>query len=260
MSPDRVSWIFLLAVNVSSANLGSPGIDYPSIWNCDTARFNWYCDAEPDPPRENDTNKTPEELALNRIEAWQRELKTKRALSLMEPTPEHVKAYIEAQEQLTQRAALYSDVWRRVIWQNPELNYELKRPVNNAAISAYADERRVTEARTLSDIGKEWGLFFFFRSDCTYCHRLAPTLKFLTEAYGISVLPVSLDGGGLPEYPAPNRDNGLVDKLGVRQVPMLVLGSVKDKRLLPLGSGVISAQDVIERIYILTRTRPGELY
>lgn len=260
MSPKRLVWMLLFAANLCWANLGSPGIDYPSIWHCDTARFNWYCDAEPEPPQENAKSKTPEEQALDRIDAWQRELKAKRALSILEPTPEHVRAYIEAQEQLTQRAALYSDVWRRVVWQSPELNYELKRPANNAAVAVYADQRKVTESQMLADIGKEWGLFFFFRSDCPYCHRLAPTLRFLTEAYGISVLPVSVDGGALPEYPEPQRNNGLVEKLGIRQVPMLVLGNVKDRRLLPLGSGVISAQDVIERIYILTRTRPGELY
>lgn len=49
-------------------------------------------------------------------------------------------------------------------------------------------------------------------------------------------------------------------RLGIQQVPTLVLGNIRDKRLIPLGSGVISAQDVIERIYILTSTRPGELY
>lgn len=74
------------------------------------------------------------------------------------------------------------------------------------------------------------------------------------------MFPVSVDGGALPEYPNPQRDNGLAEKLAIRQVPMLVLGNVKDKRLIPLGSGVISAQDVIERIYILTSTQPGELY
>jgi conjugal transfer pilus assembly protein TraF len=69
-----------------------------------------------------------------------------------------------------------------------------------------------------------------------------------------------VDGGVLPEYPNPQRDNGMVQKLGIRQVPMLVLGNVKDKRLIPLSSGVISAQDVLERIYVLTSTQPGELY
>ena len=48
--------------------------------------------------------------------------------------------------------------------------------------------------------------------------------------------------------------------LGVSVVPMVVLGNVKDRRLLPIGSGVLSAQEIVERIYVLTQTKPGELY
>ena len=246
---------------------GTAGLDYPSAWMCDQSKFNWYCDVEPVPPDEQQSRpietrkaKTREEDALERLEAWQRDLKAKRAISILEPTPENVKAYIEAQEQLTQTASLYSDVWRRVVWQNPELNYELKRPANNAAISTYTSNRKSAEKRTLDELNKEWGIFFFFRSDCPYCHRISPTLKFLSDTYGITVFPVSVDGGVLPEFPNPQRDNGMVEKLGIHQVPMLVLGNIKDKRLIPLSSGVISAQDVIERIYVLTSTRPGELY
>jgi len=257
MAPGRV---------LADVGTSDPGIDYPSVWACDRSKFNWYCDNGPDTP-ERPTNpeepkkaKTREEQALERIEALQQELKAKRALAIVDPTPDNVKAYIEAQEATMNMGSVFSDVWRRVVWQNPDLNYELKRPVNNAAIAAYTSARKTAEKRTLDDINKEWGLFFFFRSDCPYCHRLAPTLKFLTDTYGITVFPVSVDGGGLPEYPNPRRDNGLVEKLGIRQVPMLVLGNVKDKRLVPLGSGVISAQDVIERIYVLTSTQPGELY
>lgn len=251
-------------ISVATPMIGTAGIDYPSAWKCDQAKFNWYCD---DVPQKQDARevlppkpKTKEEEALERLEAWQKELKAKRALSILEPTPDNIRAYIEAQEKMTQAASVYSDVWRRVIWQNPDLNYELKRPVNNAAIATYTNARKSDEKRALDEINKEWGLFFFFRSDCPYCHRLAPTLKFLSETYGITVLPVSMDGGSLPEYPEPRRDNGLAEKLAIRQVPMLVLGNIKNKRLIPLASGVISAQDVIERIYILTRTQPGELY
>ena len=74
------------------------------------------------------------------------------------------------------------------------------------------------------------------------------------------MFPISLDGGGLPEYPNPSRDNGLAASLGVSVVPLVVLGNVKDHRLIPIGSGVLSAQEIVERIYILTQTRPGELY
>jgi conjugal transfer pilus assembly protein TraF len=89
---------------------------------------------------------------------------------------------------------------------------------------------------------------------------MAPTLKFLAEQYGIAVFPVSLDGRGLPEFPNPSRDNGMAASLGISVVPLVVLGNIKDRRLLPIGSGVLSAQEIVERIYILTQTRPGELY
>ena len=48
--------------------------------------------------------------------------------------------------------------------------------------------------------------------------------------------------------------------LGLRIVPLLVLGNIRDRRLLPIGSGVLSAQEIVERIYLLTQTRPGESY
>jgi len=158
------------------------------------------------------------------------------------------------------RASVFSDVWRRVVWANPEINYQLRNPSNNAAIQVRDSQRNRREADTLAVLAKEWGLFFIFRSDCHYCHRMAPTLKLLSEQYGITVFPVSLDGGGLPDYPKPAKDNGMARALGVSVVPLVVLGNVKDRRLLPIGSGVLSAQEIVERIYILTQTKPGELY
>lgn len=263
----KLTWaLSLTAATSAMANTPAAGLDYPSAWQCDSTKFNWYCQVEETKevakkePQSPAKAKTREEIALEEIEKLRKELEAKRALAIMQPTQENIKAYVAAQEAMMSRASVFSDVWRRVIWQNPELNYELKRPVNNAAIATYTNARKAAEKRTLDEINKEWGLFFFFRSDCPYCHRMAPTLKFLSETYGITVLPISVDGGGLPEYPNPQRDNGMVARLGIRQVPMLVLGNIRDKRLIPLGSGVISAQDVIERIYILTSTRPGELY
>jgi thiol-disulfide isomerase/thioredoxin len=132
-------------------------------------------------------------------------------LAIIKPTPENLKAYIVAQEALMDRASVFSDVWRRVIWANPELNYQLRNPSNNAAIQVRDSQRNKRKGETLAALAKEWGLFFIFRSDCPYCHRLAPTLKFLSEQYGITVFPVSLDGGGLPEFPRPaagQRDGG----------------------------------------------------
>lgn len=260
-----VTTAILIAMVGSLPAFAGVGLDYPSAWECDVTKFNWYCTVEPEqkdrkPPATEKKQKTKEEEALEKLEKWKRELETKRALSIMEPTPENVKAYIQAQEKLMQTASVYSDVWRRVIWQNPDLNYELKRPVNNAGIEVYKRDRRSAELRTLQTLSKEWGIFFFFRSDCLFCHRMSATLKLMTDLYGLQVFPVSLDGGGLPEYPTPKADNGMAAMLGVTQVPTLVLGNVRDRRMVPIGSGVVAIDDLVDRIYVLTQTRPGDNY
>jgi len=253
-----------LCFGSASAN---SGLEYPSIWICDEDRFNWYCDIHPDAEPTDSARESPEAKALSEedeavaaLKALREDAERKRALAIIKPTPENLKRYIVAQEALMDRASVFSDVWRRVIWANPELNYQLRNPSNNAAIQVRDTQRSRKASETLAGLAGEWGLFFFFRSDCPYCHRLAPTLKWLSEQYGIAVFPISLDGGGLPEFPQPSRDNGMAAALGVSVVPLVVLGNVKDRRLLPIGSGVLSAQEIVERIYVLTQTRPGELY
>jgi len=44
---------------------------------------------------------------------------------------------------------------------------------------------------------------FFFRGACPYCHKFAPLLKAFADRYGFRLVDVSLDGGGLPEFPTP---------------------------------------------------------
>lgn len=250
-----------LLSGVSSALAGSPHIDYPSLWICDESRFHWYCDREPENPDYVVRNHIkPEAQALEELDRLRKSLEAKRALALMQPTPDHLRDYIAAQEAMMDRASVFSDVWRRVVWTNPELNYQLRNPVNNAAVQLRDVERSQREKRTLQELAQEWGLFFVFRSDCPFCHRLSPTLKLLADTYGITVFPVSLDGGALPEFPSPQRDNGLARMLDVKQVPFVALGNVKDRRVVPLGSGVLSLQEMVERIYVLTQTQPGELY
>ncbi len=262
----RIVLLFVLCFFVHAVSAAN-GLDYDSIWRCDENRFNWYCDIPPDTEEIDDAAEKPkpkvlseEDEAVAALKKLKEDAERKRALAIVKPTPENLKNYIAAQEAMMDRASVFSDVWRRVIWTNPELNYQLRNPSNNAAIQVHDAQRALKETETLANLNREWGIFFIFRSDCPYCHRLAPTLKFLSEQYGIVVFPISLDGGGLPEYPNPSRDNGLAASLGVSVVPLVVLGNVKDHRLIPIGSGVLSAQEIVERIYILTQTRPGELY
>lgn len=263
----------MLAALLPMSALALEGRDYPSSmgysseWACKgQEKFNWYCEENPKPAKDKEsgaaqpkTTETREEMAVKDLEKIRKDLDAKRALAVVHPTEENVKAYMAAQKVEIDRASFFADVWRRVLWQNAGLNYELKNPMNNSAIKVATRERKAKETQTIVDLAREWGLFFFFRSDCPYCKHMVPTLQWITRQYDMTILPISLDGATIEGLPPSVKDNGLSTKLGVEAVPLFVLGNVKTHKMVILGSGVLSLQDFVERIYVLTQTTPGDL-
>jgi conjugal transfer pilus assembly protein TraF len=265
---------FLLTAAIPLASHAVEGRDYPSSlgytseWKCDgQGKFSWYCDEKPErldeqpkaQPRESKKKETREETAVRELEQIRKDLDAKRALAVVHPTPENIKAYMAAQQFEIERAAYFADVWRRVLWQNAELNLGMKNPMNNSAIKVKNRERDKAEIDTMTALAKEWGMFFFFKGDCPYCKHMVPALQWLTRSYDMTILPVSMDGSSIEGLPPAVQDNGLSKKLGVEVVPLFVLGNVKTGKMVVIGSGVLSLQDFVERIYVLTQTKPGDL-
>jgi conjugal transfer pilus assembly protein TraF len=238
------------------------------MWECDASNFSWYCDQEDQEPTKAPTEKQPTPPTkptsikdAKTIEELRKELQRLLDVANMNPTPENVKAYMEAAQYMAGKASKFSDVWRRVLWASPDLDYSLNhRPTNNVGIRAYDTQRKANERGTIADLSRTHGLFFFFRGDCPYCHQMAPILRFFQQEYGMEVFPVSLDGGGLPEFPRPSRDNGMGARLGIDTVPAVFLASKTDGNVMPVAFGVVPATELAERIYVLTRTQPGDPY
>ena len=68
-------------------------------------------------------------------------------------------------------------------------------------------------------------------------------------------MPISVDGGGLPTFPQYRRDNGISRTLQVTQVPAVFLAEPFTGKITPIGFGVLSESQLIERI--ATVTAPG---
>jgi conjugal transfer pilus assembly protein TraF len=238
------------------------GLDYPSVWQCDSPKWNWYCDqAEQVAPVEPATPAPNSRIELRDIETAEQlraELKRREDVAVMNPTEDNMRDYLEAWQHVQEKGAIFADQWRRVVWTTPDLDYTLRRPVNNVAIRTYDQNRDASEARALRDLAKEHGILFFFRSDCPYCHQLAPTLKQLSRLYGIEILPVSMDGGGLPDFPTPTIDQGQGQALNITSVPALFIGSKTTKDIAPIGYGLLSQAEIVNRIFVLTSTKPGD--
>lgn len=253
-----------LASNDAPVDSSVPALDdaMPAYWKGREEGWFWYKDSadEAKPPeREQRAAKPdtrPEELVA--FEAMQKRLEELKRIAIMRPTEETIGAFLAFQQQVTRKSALFADVAQRVVWKTPELDYATSgRPTNNFAMQVFDEELGKRQKKTLQALAPTHGLFFFFRSDCPYCHRFAPVLKRFEQENGLKVFPISLDGGSLPEYPTPSNDNGIAATLQVKSVPALFLAVPGTKQVTPIGYGVLATSDLVERIHLLTRVPAG---
>ncbi|MDB0198986.1 conjugal transfer protein TraF, partial [Acinetobacter baumannii] len=186
------------------------------------------------------------------------EVQNRLNIATMNPSPQNVERYIEANQFMLDKSTVFADQWRRVVYQKPQYDYSLKSPSNNSAIRVQNQVKTDQMDNYLKSLSKEQGLIFFFRSDCPYCHKMAPTLRMLSDKYGIEVLGVTIDGGGLPDFPNPVDGRAVAQNWGIDKVPATFIASKKTKEHAPIGFGVMSLNEVIERIWILTNTKPGQ--
>ena len=231
--------------------------------------WHFYCDRREDPP-EAEPAPMPRALpspdsaqsATERIEAMRKALEEARAEAILDPTPAKVTAYLRLQQETLQRAAAFSDAFRRTVWATPELDYTLKRPVGALAKQVWSDERRQARDAALARLGERYGLIYLGHAGCAGCKVFGPLLRAFASRHGLDVLAVSLTGEALEGWPEAVADQGRAARLGLGNapVPALVLFDARTKRVLPVGFGVMAEDEMAERIYALTALEPGHDY
>ena len=191
-----------------------------------------------------------------------RELEEARATAILDPTTENVAAYLSLQHETLQRAATFSDVFRRTVWAAPELDYTLTRPVGALAKRLWSDERRQSRDAALASLGERYGLIYLGHAGCAGCKVFGPLLRAFATRHGLDVLAVSLSGEALEGWPEAVPDNGRAARLGLggTPVPAVVLFDTETRRVLPVGFGVLAEDQLAERIFTLTALEPGRDY
>ncbi|MBX9621605.1 MAG: type-F conjugative transfer system pilin assembly protein TraF [Alphaproteobacteria bacterium] len=193
-----------------------------------------------------------------KIEAQRKELETKLHTAILEPSHENIITYILAQKALMDQSERFSEVWKQVVMKTPALDETLVHPVDQNARHIYYQERHHDITKRIKALAQEYGLFFFFKGTCDYCHHFAPIVKDFAKKHGWSVLAVSLDGGILPEFPGAKRDNGMAARLQVSHIPALIAFHPTSGQMIPLAYGMVSESEIEERIELLTRIQAGD--
>ena len=208
---------------------------------------------EPAPPAASATSQ------LDAITARLRELKAK---AILEPTPANVTAYIRFQREQLDRASLFSDVWQRAIWQDPELDYTLQRPVSTLGKMQWQDARSAERNAVMAQLGARYGLFYFFAQSCGACEVMSPIVQSVASTWHIAVRAISTDGGPSRHFPNYTVETNQRTRMGLepKVTPAVVLWDALKGQAIPIGYGVMSADELQDRIYLLTSKEAGRDY
>ncbi len=242
-----------------------------SYWRDRERGWFWYDDPLPErnegpKPKSNavPTTSTPtaprKASELVEFEALQKRVEDLRNIAIINPSEQNIRNYLDIQNFVIEKASTFADVAQRVIWATPELDPTVTgRPVNAKALEVFDREQAGARTNTVAQLSQTHALFFFFRSDCPYCHQFAPLLRDFEAKFGLKIVPISVDGGGLPEFRNPRVDNGIARTLDVRQVPALFLAEPRGGKITPIGYGVLSESELLERIYVVTQPDADKL-
>lgn len=255
----------------------------------------WFYCHRPEPAPETETPQaslpvtqasTPQEV--RELEEYQRALEEARSIAVWRPTPETVERYYRLQQVALDRGGLFADYYRRLTWTNPDLDYTVRRPVVEVAKHGWTDDRMADRDLFLRGVSRRVGVFYVYSGSCGACTIASPIVKAFADRYGVTVRAVSADGAGNAHFPNAVRDQGQLKAWGVRQTTPALLffqqadidprsGEIRPTRvrgsngqtmeLLPClkpqgcltyaGAGVMSLEDIAERLFVLLSKEPG---
>lgn len=167
------------------------------------------------------------------------------------PTPENVRAYYALQRVALDKSQTFSDVAQTAFIGNPLIDEVTRRPTATYGSSALTISANIARRELFRKLGSRMGVWYFYRADCRFCKKQTPVLQSMESEYAMSVYAISADGGPVPNgsFKNPPRPNtGQAEKLGVTATPSLFLVRPDTKQILPISQGVLSRDQIIDRI------------
>ncbi|MFC0180952.1 conjugal transfer protein TraF [Thorsellia kenyensis] len=167
------------------------------------------------------------------------------------PTFDNIKTYLFLQKKMMDKSETFATLSQQVVMQHPELDERNRRPLAPFASKALDKIAQDNKEKLLIELSKKTGIYFFYRSDCPYCHIQAPILKALKEKFELTILAIALDGRPLPDnlFSEFIIDKGQAMALNVTSVPSLFLKG--EDKLIPLSQGVLSYTELIDHILLI---------
>ena len=184
---------------------------------------------------------------------------SRRAVAIMNPTNENVRAYMYTQDIILDLATRYAEKQMEVVRNDPILNQSNRISISN---SGEIDAKRLQDKAinvAIDEMAKKGGLLVFVDSTCIFCAYQLPILEGLKNSLNpwqpMEYLVISIDGKGPNGWKNFVVDNGLFKKLKLSITPSIVYvpNPTPYSGGLDTNQYIVVAQGEIEHIDALTR-------
>jgi conjugal transfer pilus assembly protein TraF len=255
----------------------------------------FYCDrpepqAEPAPSgvRAAGPQNSPE-TDYAAAQQFKADMEKARLVAVWNPTDANVRKYYAFQQETLSKSGTFADIVRRMVWADPALDYTMQRPISAAAKTAWVDTRNTDRDLFFRGVYDEIGIYYIYRGSCAPCRLASPIVAQFGQRYGLTVKAISTDGAPNESFANYVVDRGQLKAWGyeapvtpaymIYQRPTLnargqvrpVAITVSDGRTFSLrpcenpkgcltymGAGVLSVDEMADRLFVTLATEPGK--
>lgn len=242
-------------------------------WNRAREGWFWQIDPEPAPKpvqpaapaKSPEPPQSDEDRDVAELNAFKATLERALNAATQNPSEANVARFLEVYAQARQKASVFADTAQALAVRMPWIDstFSGSRPALPVAQRAYDSIQLQDRDQLLREMAQSYGLYFFFRRNCAYCHVQGPMLRQFQAKYGFTVYAVSMDGGVLPDFPEPVFNQGLAEQvanaIGVPQqdfvVPAVILARPTTREVVPVGFGAMTMDEMADRVAMVVRVR-----
>jgi len=237
-----------------------------------TQGFHFYCDPEAHAEKEPEETPAPQPeaqppkppTATEEIMAFRKALDEIKHRAVLDPTEENVLAYMEAQKRMSAMAGAFTDQWQRILYKTPELDKNIDFPLTALGSQTYQRDLQATREAVFKKATQGIGLLFVFEdpSSCPLCATQAQIVAQMRDKYSVALLAVSKDGAIPPDIPEAKVDAGQLKALGLDETPLPLLGLVEPKSgaIDVIGAGLLTEDQILERVHVIREIPVGERF
>ncbi len=160
---------------------------------------------------------------ITSVKGLREEVEKRLDAAVMNPTPEAIALYLQANAFLIQKAGVFAESWKRALVNNPRFDWTAVRPAVNVVSSAISHEREGRMLREVKRMGRDYG-FVFFGDDSVMTRMMLAQVREFAQENAFEVAYVAA-AGAEAMLPQARSDAGLSRVIagGVSQFPALVL-------------------------------------